>query len=127
MFKKIDKKTLKVQTDRVNKVIKYFKSKNITETNDLIKVATVWVAEQIGLKKRDYREKNEPRWKRRIEGDIKKLRQDVNLLTRELNGELGSKKKQKIKELYEKYRVKRRGLKTVTEELKQRMLQKAQK
>ena len=48
-----------------------------------------------GLKKRDYKEKNEPRWKRRIEGDIKKLRQDVNLLIRDLKGELGSKKKQK--------------------------------
>ena len=57
MFKKVDKKTLKVQTYRVNEAIKYFKSKNITETNDLIKVASVWVAEQIGLKKRDYREK----------------------------------------------------------------------
>ena len=52
-FKKVDKKTLKVQTDRVNDAIKYFKIKNITETNDLIKVASVWVAEQIGLKKRE--------------------------------------------------------------------------
>ena len=107
MFKKVDKNTLKVQTDRVNEVIRYFKSKNITETNDLIKAASVWIAEQIGLKKRDYREKNEPRWKRRIEGDIKKLRQDVNLLTRDLKGEFGSKKKQKMKELYEKGQEKR--------------------
>ena len=56
MFKKVDKKTLKVQTDRVNDAMKYFKSKNITETNDLIKAASVWVAEQIGLKS-DYLEK----------------------------------------------------------------------
>ena len=32
--------------------------------------------------------------------------------------------KQKMKELYEKYRVKKKGLKTVIEELKQRMLAK---
>ena len=95
MFKKVDKKTLKIQTDRVNEANRYFKSKSITETNDLIKAASVWVAEQIGLKKRDYRKKNEPRWKRRTEGDIKKLRQDLNLLTRDLKGELESKKKQK--------------------------------
>ena len=31
--------------------------------------------------------KNEPSWERRIEGDIKKLRQNVDLLTRELKGE----------------------------------------
>ena len=31
MFKKVDKKVLNVQTDRVNKAIKYLKSKSITE------------------------------------------------------------------------------------------------
>ena len=89
----------------------------------------MWVADQIGLKKRDYRVKNEPRWKRRIEGDIKKLRQDVNLLTRDLQRELELKKKQKkkMKDLYEKYRVKKKWLKTVIEELKQRMLGKSEK
>ena len=95
MFKKVDKKTLKVETDRVNDAIKYFKTKYITETNDLIKAASVWVAEQIGLKKRDYREKSESRWKRRIEGDIKKLRQDVNLVTRDLKGNCDRRRNQK--------------------------------
>ena len=105
MFKKAGKKTLKAQIDTGNDAIKYFKSKNITKMNDLIKVASVWVAEEIALKKRDYRGKNEPRWKRRIQGDIKKLRQDVNFLTRDLKGDLGSKRKQKMKEKYmkEKY------------------------
>ena len=127
IFKKLDKKKLKVQTDRVNDTIKYFKSKSITETNDLIKVASLCIAEQIGLKKTDYREKKGPRWKRRIEGDIKKLRQSINLLTRDLKGELGSKKKQKMKELYEKYRLKKKGLKPEIEELKQRILAKSAK
>ena len=40
----------KVQIDRISNAIKYIKSKNITETNDLIKAASVWVSEQIGLK-----------------------------------------------------------------------------
>ena len=57
MFKKVDKKTLTVHIDRVNDAIKYFKSKNIKEMNELIKAASVWVAEKIGLKKRGYREK----------------------------------------------------------------------
>ena len=38
MFKKIDKQ---VQTDRVNETIKYFKTKSITETNNLIMAASV--------------------------------------------------------------------------------------
>ena len=95
MFKKVDKKTLKFQTDRVNEAIKYFKSKKITETNDLIKAAIVWVAEQIGLKKRDYREKNEARWKRRIEEDIKKLKQNVNLLQEICKGNLDRRRSKK--------------------------------
>ena len=49
------------------------------------------------------------------------------MLTGDLKGRLGSKKKQKMKELYEKYMVKKKGLKTVTEEIKQRMLAKSAK
>ena len=78
------------------------------------------------MKKRGYREKK-PKWKRRIEGGLKKLRQDVNLLTRGLKGELGSKKKKKMKVLYKKYTVNKKGLKTVIEELKQRILAKSAK
>ena len=59
MFEKVDKKTSKVQTGKVNDESKYFKSKNITKTNDLIEAASVWVAEQIRLKKNDYREKTD--------------------------------------------------------------------
>ena len=51
------KKQTRRLNDRLNDAIRYFKSKSITETNDLIKAASVWVAEQIGLKKGDYREK----------------------------------------------------------------------
>ena len=44
-----------------------------------------------------------------------------------MKGELESKKKQKMNKLSEKYRVKRKELKTVFEELKQRMLAKSTK
>ena len=74
MFKNVDKKTLRCKTEEVNRVVKLMKTSNITKTNDLIRAAGVWVAEQLGLKKITYRKKNEPRWKRRIEGDIKRLK-----------------------------------------------------
>ena len=45
MFKKVGKKILKVQTDRLNEAIKHLKSKSITETNNLIRAASVWVTE----------------------------------------------------------------------------------
>ena len=127
MFKKVDKNILKVQTDRVNEAIKYLKSQNIAETNELIRAASVWVAERIGSKKAERRKKNELRWTRRIEGDIKRLRQEVNFLEREVKGELGLKQKRKLSELNERYRVKRKELKAVIEELKERMPAKSAK
>ena len=85
------------------------------------------MAEWIGMNKSEHRNKNEPRWKRRIVGDIKRLKQKVNFLEREVKGELGLKKKRKLGELNERYRVKRKGLKTVIEELKQIILVKSAK
>ena len=115
LFKKVDKKTWKVQTDIVNVAIKYFKSKSIREMNDLIKS----VGSRIDrIEEMILHGKNEPGWKRRIEGDIKKLRQDINLLTRDLKGELRSRNKQKIKELYEECRVKKKEFKNVIGKLK---------
>ena len=52
---------MKVQTDKVNEAVKYLKSKNITEMNNLIRAACVFVTGQIELKKAQYREKNEPK------------------------------------------------------------------
>ena len=80
MFKKVNKRAFKVQTGRVNETIKYFKSKSSTETNKLIRAASIWVAERIGLKKAEHRKKNKTRWKRRIEGYIDRLRQEVKCL-----------------------------------------------
>ena len=93
MFKKADKKFLKVHRDKVNQAIRYLKSKIITKINNITKAASVQVAERIGLKKEEDRKKNEPRQKRRIEGDIKRLRQEVKFLERGVKGELGLEKK----------------------------------
>lgn len=100
-MKKVDKKFLKFLTDRANEAIKYLKSMIITETNNLIRSASVWVAEQLVLRKAEHRKKNEPWWRRRIEGDTKTLKQEVNFLDRESKGELGLKKKLKLRELIE--------------------------
>ena len=43
------------------------KTKNITQTNNLIEAAGIWVADQLGLKKYEGRKKKDPWWKRRIE------------------------------------------------------------
>ena len=57
MFKKVNKKVSKVQTDRINEKIKYLKSKTIAKTSNLIRGANVWVTERIGLKNVEHRKK----------------------------------------------------------------------
>ena len=93
----------------------------------MIRDASVWVTEWIELKKAEHQKKNEPRWKRRIEGNIKRLRQAVNFQERKAKEELGLKKKRKLSQSNKRCRVKRKVLKTVIEEMKQRMLAKSAK
>ena len=45
--------TLNRTTAKVNRVIELIETKNITETNNLFKAASIWVADQLGLKKYD--------------------------------------------------------------------------
>ena len=89
---------------------KYPKRRSIAETSNLFRDAVVSVAEWIGLKKSENRKKNEPRWKRRIEGDIKRLLQEFKCMERESKEELEMKKKKKeLSELNQRYRVKKKG------------------
>ena len=127
LFKKVNKRSLRAQTESVNSVMKFVKTTNITETNKLISAASVWVADQMGLKKFEIGWRKEPLLKRRIENDIKNLKHDINILHRESKRELGSKKNWKLKDLEEKDRVRRKGINTVIEELKQRILAKSAK
>ena len=48
-FKEVDMNTLNRTTAWVNEVTELIGTKNITQTNNLIKNAGVWVADQLGL------------------------------------------------------------------------------
>ena len=116
--------TLNRTTVKVNRLIELIETKNITQTNNLIKAAGVWVADQLGLKKYEGGKKKDPWWKRRIEEDIKQLKKDINILKMEKKGKIGAHKEGKAKLVEEKYRAKRKVLTTVIEELKQNILAK---
>ena len=96
-FKKVDMNTLNRTTAKVNRVIELIETKNITQTNNLIKAAGVWVADQLGLKKSEGGKKKDPWWKRHIEEDIKQLRKDTNILERVKKGQIGARKENKAK------------------------------
>ena len=71
---------------RVNRVTELIETKNITQTNNLIKAAGVSVADQLGLKKCEGGKKKDPWWKKHIEEDIKQLKNDINILKRVKKG-----------------------------------------
>ena len=52
--------TLNRTTVTVNRVTELIERKNITQTNNLIKVSGVWIADQLGLKKYEGGKKKDP-------------------------------------------------------------------
>ena len=60
-FRKVDTNTLNRTTTKVNKVIELIETKNITQTNNLVKAASVWVVDQLGLKNYESGKKKDPR------------------------------------------------------------------
>ena len=74
-FRKVNKIRVVEETRKVNKVLKYIATSNITETNRLLKAVSMLVAERIGIKKKNTTKRNEePWWKRRIVNDIKQIK-----------------------------------------------------
>ena len=67
----------------------------------------------------------EPRWKRRINEDLKRIRRYLNILQREMKGRV--RKRAKVEELENKYHFKNKKINTVIEELKQRLVAKVAK
>ena len=67
----------------------------------------------------------EPFWKRRIQRDINELRRTVGKLDRYAKGQIKNMKK--LEQIFKKHHVKKKGVKVVMEELKQRITAKAAK
>ena len=119
--------TLNRTTTKVNRVTEQIETKNTNQTNNLIRTAGVWVADQLGLKKYEGGKRKDPWWKRRVEEDVKQLKKDINILERVKKEQIGARKEGKVKLVEEMYGVKIKSLTTVIEELKQRIIAKAAK
>ena len=87
----------------------------------MIKAVIVYAEKKIDLKACGSKNKKEwePWWKRGIKKSINKVRQHINILERHQRGEIM--RKEKNEELGRKYNIKRKGIRTVIEELKQRL------
>ena len=117
-FNKIDRRVLAEWSRKINCILKHIRTENITDTNILIKAAIVYVGKKIGLKACGSKKKeSEPWWKRKMKKSINKVRKHINISEPHQRGEI----KRKFEELEKRYNIKKKRIRTVKEELKQRL------
>ena len=75
-LRNVPKKKLLEETAKVDKVLSKFKTHSITKTNELLYAGAVVVTNTLRVKIDKVAWRKEPRWKRRLQNKIKKLRKD---------------------------------------------------
>ena len=72
-LRNIERKTLKIETNKINHILPYIATNNITELNELIYVRTKLVCEKIGIPSKSTKKQSKPGWEIRLETQIKKI------------------------------------------------------
>ena len=124
-LRKVNRKKLKAEVNKVNQVLKKMAPEGITNTNDLIYAGAVVVTEELGVRNKKGTKPKEPLWKRRLTTQVKEMRRDLSRVTALLQGKML--KGHHKRELELKYKIAEIGLKHVSEDLKQRIAAKATK
>ena len=126
-LKSIDQAKLKKATSKVNNIMKAVRVTNITDIRNILQAGAVLVGELVEAKEPTHRTEKEPYWKRRIEGDLTRLRKDLGRIEAWFKGKWKRDKKGAKTELDRRYRLKAKGFNTTMEEIKQRITAKAAK
>ena len=116
-LKSVNKSRLKKAVGKVNALVGFIQTRSITETKGVLIAAANVVAVRLGFK----RSKNHPRepwWKRRIKGKIKQLRKDISRLEKITSDK--ARRREVTEDLAKRYRVHKKDLNVLLEELKQR-------
>ena len=107
-LKEVNKNALKKEVDKMNQLLAKLRSENISVTNDLIYAAAVVTRERLGVQINKKKYEGKPRWKRHLEGQVKRLRKGLSRVE-ELRR--GTKIKAKFEEeLQRRYWIKEKGL-----------------
>ena len=118
----VDRKNVASVTYKVNNVLKYIPTRNITDTNRLLQAAANVTAEILGIKAKREKSKNkkEPAWRKRILCKVSKLRAAVSKLEQMKKGSLTN--EETISNLEKEFKIGKKGLNVVLEEQKQRLV-----
>ena len=121
---KIPRDKIRKETMEVNRAMAYIETMDISETNDLIYAGAHMVLQRLNAATgtRNNREHTEPQWKTRLKKKLEEQRKDLGILNNIRDGNQKPTRKFKYK-----YRLERKGMNTVIEELKQRVISTAAK
>ena len=70
----IEWKTLKIETNKINHILPYIPTNNVTELNELIYAEPKLVCKNIGISSKSTKKQQKPEWEIRLESQIKKNR-----------------------------------------------------
>ena len=71
-LRNIEWRTLKTETNKINQILPYISTNNITELKDLIYAGEKLVREKIGVPSKSTKKPSKPGWEVRLEIQIKK-------------------------------------------------------
>ena len=115
----IDRDKVKKAVQKVNAVLAKVMPKDISATNDLLYAGAAIVTEMVGMRKTVSCNWKEPWWKRRLEKQVRELNIDLGRVNTVIqNGKI---KRNYKNDLERRYKIRKKGLTTVKEEIKQRI------
>ena len=82
-LRNIEWKTLKIETNKINHILPYIPTSNITELNELIYAGAKLVYEKFGIYWKGPKKQSKPGWKIRLGTQITKLRKQARMIKRE--------------------------------------------
>ena len=94
-LRNIEWKTLKIETKKINHILPYIPTNNITELNELIYAGGKLVCEKIGIPSKSTKKQSKPGWEIRLETQIKKQRKQARMI-RKRGAEISGKKEEAI-------------------------------
>ena len=127
-LRNIEWRIVKAEKNKVNQVLTYISTNNITELNELIYSGAKLVCEKIGIPSKIIKEKSKPVWEFQLETQIKNLRKQLKVIKQKKNAGINRNRKEKttqekftiqLEEIYQKVLAKEGRFKRYRRRVKQ--------
>ena len=125
-FRNIEWRIVKAETNKVNQVLTYIPTNNITDLNELIYAGEKLVWENIGIPSKNTKAKSKPGWEFRLETQIENLRKQLKVVKQKKNAEINRKESTtqekltvQLEEIHQKALAKEGRLKRYRQRVKQ--------